>query len=85
MPKIMTHWLYRDIMLHCDEVIAIVLAERLGGPDGYALLLVSVEKSLPYSFINGASSYAPYCTKLLHHHYSAGPFYRHLKHTLWST
>ena len=68
-------------MLHCDEV----LADRLGGPDGYALLLASVKKYLPYSFINGASSYAPYCTKLLHHHYSAGPFYRHLKQTLSST
>ena len=41
-------------MLHCDEV----LAERLGCPDGYALLLASVKRDLPYSFINGASSYA---------------------------
>ena len=30
--------LHRDMMTHCDEVIAIALAERLGGPDGHALL-----------------------------------------------
>ena len=80
-----TFALHRDMMLHCDEVIAIALAERLGGPDGYDLMLASVKKSLPFSFVNGASSYAPYCAKLLHHHHSAGPFYRNMKQTLYST
>ncbi|CAC5397539.1 unnamed protein product [Mytilus coruscus] len=46
------------MMEHCDEIIAIAVAERIGGPDGYKLLLASVKPSLPFSFLNGASSYA---------------------------
>ena len=80
-----TFALHRDMMTHCDEVIAIALAERLGGPAGHALLRAAVKRSLPFVFLNGASSYAPYCVKLLYHHQSAGRFYKNLKQTLYST
>ena len=33
-----TFALHRDIMKHCDKVVAIALAERLGGKKGYQLL-----------------------------------------------
>lgn len=74
-----------DMMKHCDSIIAISPAERLGGSTGYRLLLAPVKKSLPFSFINNASAYAPYCVELLYHHYSSGYFPRGLKETLYST
>ena len=78
-------FLHVDMMRHCDDVIAIFLAERLGGKDGYALLLAAVKNSLLFSFVNNASAYAPYCVKLLYCHYSAGYFHRCLKEELYST
>ncbi|MCW4344649.1 MAG: hypothetical protein N0E48_15030, partial [Candidatus Thiodiazotropha endolucinida] len=80
-----TFALHYDIMQHCDEVSAITFAERIGGPDGYNLLLGSVKSSLPFSFMNGAVSYAPYCTQLLIAHYESGPFYQKMKASLFST
>ncbi|KAH3802123.1 hypothetical protein DPMN_155792 [Dreissena polymorpha] len=80
-----TFALHVDIMRHCDNVTAVALAERLGGPVGYSLLLAAVKGSLLFSFVNNASSYALYCVKLLYEHYSAGIFHRHLKETLFST
>ena len=80
-----TFALHSDMMNHCDEVVAVYLAERLGGYEGYDLLLGAVKKSLPFSFLNGAASYAPYCTQLLLTHYSAGHFHQCLKKTLHST
>ena len=80
-----TFALHRDIMKHCDKVVAIALAERLGGKQGYELLLANVKASLAFAFINGASSYGPYCVKLLFHHYSAGHFHGRLKETLFTT
>ena len=56
-----TFALHRDIMKHCDKVVAVALAERLGGKKGYELLLATVKISLAFAFINGASSYGPYC------------------------
>ena len=61
-------------MEHCDEIVALSLAECLGGPPGYNLVLSVVKSSLPFAFLNGASSYASYCTELLTEHYSAGVF-----------
>ena len=72
-------------MQHCDEVLAIKLAERLGGESGYQLLLGATKSSLIFAFLNGASYYAPFCTQLLLHHYSTGPFYRNMKYNLFST
>ena len=80
-----TFSLHLDMMRHCDDVIAIALAERLGGPDGYQLMLAAVKHSLLFSFVNGATSYAPFCVKLLFHHYSAGYFHRCMKQTLFTT
>ena len=80
-----TFSLHLDMMRHCDDVIAIALAERLGGPDGYQLMLAAVKHSLLFSFVNCATSYAPFCVKLLFHHYSAGHFHRCLKQTLFTT
>ena len=74
-----------DMMRHCDDVIAIALAERLGGPDGYQLMLAEVKHFLLYSFVNCATSCAPFCVKLLFHHNSAGHFHRCLKQTLFTT
>lgn len=80
-----TFALHVDMMRHCDSIVAISFAERLGGSDGYTLLLGSVKESLPYLFVNNATSYAPYCVKLLYHHYSAGHFHQGLKSALFST
>ena len=73
--------LYRDIMKHCDKEVA----ERLGGKEGYKLLLATVKSSLVVVFINGASSYDPYCIKQLFHHFSDGNFHARLKYTLYTT
>lgn len=80
-----TFSLHCDIMKHCDEVLAIAAAERLGGPDGYHMLLGAVKQSLPFAFLNGATSYGAFCVRLLIAHYSTGPFYQGLKHCLFST
>ena len=80
-----TFALHLDMMKHCDSVVAISLAERLGGPTGYSLLLAAVKESLPFLFVNSATSYAPYCVRLLFHNYSAGFFHTCLKETLFTT
>lgn len=80
-----TFSLHYDIMSHCDEVLAISAAERIGGPDGYDLLLAAVKSSLPFAFLNGASSYGAFCVKLLVKHYSTGPFFQGLKKCMFST
>ena len=38
--------LHVDMMRHCEDVTAISLAERLGGKDGYGLLLAAMKNSL---------------------------------------
>ena len=80
-----TFALHLDMLKHCNHVIQIAFAERLGGQGGYSLLLAAVKESLCFSFVNNASSYAPYCVKLLHQHHSAGFFHTCLKETLFST
>ena len=80
-----TFALHVDMMRHCDHVVAISFAERLGGPDGYNLVLSAVKESLKFSFVNNATSYAPYCVKLLCQHYGAGHFHQCLKTTLYTT
>ena len=40
-----TFALHLDMMSHCNDVIAISLAERLGWKDGYGLLLAAVKNS----------------------------------------
>ena len=80
-----TFALHLDMMKHCGHVVELSFAERLGGSTGYALLLASVKESLRFSFVNNASSYAPYCANLLYNHYSAGYYHSHLKETLFST
>ncbi|VDI72180.1 Hypothetical predicted protein [Mytilus galloprovincialis] len=67
------------------ETPASELHKDLEGRPGYNLLLSAVKTSLPFSFLNGASSYAAYCTKLLHEHFKSGPFYRRMKTTLFTT
>ena len=80
-PNFVLHW---ELLQHCDEVMAISFAERLGGPQGYKLLVATIKSSLPFSFLNGASSYAAYCTDLLYHHSSVGPFHRNMKMSLFT-
>ena len=80
-----TFSLHLDMMTHADEIVAIKAAERTGGPTGYDLLLAAVKSSLPFSFTNGASSYAQFCFQLLMEHYGAGPFHQHLKQALYTT
>lgn len=80
-----TFALHRDMMKHCDDISAVAMAERLGGKQGYELLLSTVKSPLAFSFVNGASSYGPYCVQLLYHHYSAGYFHRNLKECLFTT
>ena len=80
-----TFALHHDMLIHCNHIVAISLAERLGGPDGYSLLLYAVKESLLFSFLNNASSYAPYCVQLLYTHFSASLFHRNMKEALYST
>ena len=80
-----TFALHRDWMTHCDEVVFLQLAERLGGKDGYLLLLATVKSSLTFQFLNGASSYAPFCVDLLNVYYKCGPFHQAMKHCMFST
>ncbi|XP_076084880.1 uncharacterized protein LOC143055600 [Mytilus galloprovincialis] len=80
-----TFALHDDLMQHCEEVFGISIAERMGGSSGYNLLLGCVKSSLPFSFLNGATSYASFCTDLLHVHYTAGTFHQNMKQSLFST
>ena len=80
-----TFALHKDMLQHCEEIVALSLAERMGGPDGYNLLLACVKSSLAFQFLNGVSSYAPFCCQLLISHYKNGYFYRSLKQCLFST
>ena len=80
-----TFCLHKEMMDHFDEIAAIALAERLGGEDGYCLLLSAVKNSLPLAFLNGASSYAAYCVNLLYNHFVSGPFYQNMKCSLFTT
>lgn len=61
------------------------VAERIGGVDGYNLLLASVKSSLRFSFLNGASSYAGFCVRLLIEHYKTSHVHKNMKMTLFST
>lgn len=79
-----TFQLHFEMMRHCNQVIAVHLAERIGGTKGYLLLLGSIKSDLPFTFLNGASSYAPYCTQLLIEHAKSGIFHKHMKSTLFS-
>ena len=76
--------LHREMMLHCDEVVGLYLAERIGVHQGYTLLLGLVKQSLPFAYLNGASQYAIFCTDLLYHHATASPFHQRLKECLFS-
>ena len=80
-----TFCLHHEIMQHCDEIVAIQLAEKTGGQQGYTLLLSVLKSSLPFAFLNGSSSYASFCVKLMNEHYTAGPYYRRMKESLFST
>ena len=80
-----TFCLHLDIMNHCDEIGGIQLTERIGGPQGYSLLLALVTNSLPFSFLNGASSYAGFCIQLLYEHYQASFFHKRMKECLFTT
>ena len=77
--------LHHEIMEHCDEVVGLAFAERLGGNDGYNLLLAIVKRALPFAFLNGSSSYALFSTQLLHQHYKCGPFCKNLKASLFTS
>lgn len=77
--------LHIDIMKHCDEICALALAERIGGRDGYRLLLAAVKTSFGFAFMNGAASYAPYCTQLLKIHYESGYYYRNMNASLFTS
>lgn len=77
--------LHIDMMTHCDQVIGLSLSERIGGINGYSLLTSIVKSSLPFSYVNGASGYAPFCTELLTAHYTASPYHQRLKESLYTT
>ena len=51
--------LYFDIFNHCLEIFALEIAERIGGPEGYKLLLSAVKSSLQFRFVNTASAEWP--------------------------
>lgn len=80
-----TFSLHAEMLRHCDEILALAVAERIGGQDGYNLMLSVVKTSLPFSFLNGASSYGAFCCRLLYERYSSGPFYQHMKQSFFST
>lgn len=80
-----TFALHHEMLTHCNQVVAVHLSERLGGLDGYNLLLAALKQSLPFTFLNGASSYAPYCTLLLYEHGRSGVVHSNMKKHLYST
>ncbi|CAG2249137.1 unnamed protein product [Mytilus edulis] len=80
-----TFALHEDLLKHCTEILGISIAERIGGIDGYNLLLGCVKSSLPFAFLNGASSYASFCVDLLHVHYTSGVFHTNMKQCLFTT
>ena len=80
-----TFCLHVEMMKHLDDVVAVSLAERLGGKSGYHLLLASLKGSLLFSFLNGAVSYAPYTMQLILEHYNSSPFHQSMKMALYST
>ena len=80
-----TFALHGDIIRHCGEILGISIAERTGGADGYNLLLGCVKSSLPFAFLNGATSYASFCVDLLHVHYTSGFVHKTLKQSLFTT
>ena len=79
-----TFALHKDITSHLDEVFALVIAERIGGPECYDLLLGTVKEALPLSFVDGASSNGAFCIQLLTEHYKSGIFYQNLKKHLFT-
>ncbi len=52
--------------------------------EGYGLLLSAVKQALPFTFVNGANSYASFCTRLLKNHYSLSYFDQAKKATFYS-
>ncbi|CAC5403427.1 unnamed protein product [Mytilus coruscus] len=80
-----TFALHDDLMRHCEVVFGISIAERMGGSSGYNLVLGCVKSLLPFSFLNDATSYASFCTDLLHVHYTAETFHQNMKQSLLST
>ena len=80
-----TFCLHYEILSHCNAIVAIAVVERVGGVDGYNLLLASVKSSLRFSFLHGASSYAGFCVRLLIEHYKTSHFHKNMKMTLFST
>ena len=63
-----TFRLHLDMMTHVFEIVEFHLAERIGGTDGYSLLRGCMKNSLMFSYLNGASYYATFCTQLLADH-----------------
>ena len=70
------------VLDHCNEITAVAVAERIGGPEGYHLLLAAVMHFLPFCFLNGAISYAPYTIDLLIEHFGAGIFHQNMNMAL---
>ena len=80
-----TFSLHNEWLDHSLEIVAVSLAERIGGKQGYQLLLAAVKRSLAFSFLNGAGAYSPYTVDLLLEHYGAGIYYQNMKMSLFST
>ncbi|CAC5383204.1 unnamed protein product [Mytilus coruscus] len=80
-----TFCLHLELLRHCDEIVAIAVSERIGGENGYSLLLANVKSSLPFSILNNSSSYAGFCIRLLLSHYSCSPFHQMLMHSLYTS
>ncbi len=73
------------MMLKCENVVAVSFSERLGGPQGYNLLLATLKTSLCSTFLDGGVSYGPFTAQLIGVHLECGPFYQKLKICLFST
>ena len=76
--------LHYEMMTHAIEVIDSSLSERIGGPEGYSLLRMCMKQSLTFSYLNGASNYASFCTELLVDHTSAPPLIQGIKKRYYS-
>ena len=70
-----TFALHRDLSTHMDEIVSMYIAERVGGRQGYDLVLGVVKQALPFGFVNGRCSYAPMCAETLHINQQAGEFW----------
>ena len=76
--------LHHGMLLHAVSIVGLHDAERLEDHQGLPLLLAIVKKVSSFSYLNASSSYAVFCSDLLHYHGQASPFHQSAPSILFS-